>query len=176
MVAVTNGAVIQQASHSRIRLNLGRKLPAGTTGPIKFALDPEIEGGGVMPTLFDVPTLVARQSFVKLLQANGVDNLELMEASIENRVTGEVITDYLYVNVIGLVAAASVEHSETRELGENVRLIDNPVLVGPSVAAPFRLFRLAEDPLRIIIDDRLAETIRAARFDDIYLKELTAVK
>jgi hypothetical protein len=171
-----DGAVVQQASHSRVRLNSGRALPAGTAPPFLFRLDPEIEGGGVMPTLFDIPTLVAKRAFIDLLQANGVDNLEVVEASIQNPLTGETITDYSYVNIIGLVEAASLEHSATRELGENVRLVDNPVLVSKAWVAPFRLFRLAEDPRRIIIDDGLAEAIRAAQFGDIYLKELSAVE
>lgn len=171
-----NGAVVQQASHSRVRLNTGQRLPAGVVPPFLFRLDAEIEGGGVMPTLFDIPTLIAKRAFIDLLQANGVDNLEVVAASIQNPLTGETITDYSYVNILGLVTAASLEHSETSELGENVRLVDNPVLVSSSWVAPFRLFRLAEDPRRIIIDDGLAEVIRAAPFGDIYLKELSAVQ
>jgi len=171
-----DGAVVQQASHSRVRLNSGQPLPAGTVPPFVFRLDAEIEGGGVMPTLFDIPTLIARRVFIELLQANGVDNLEVVEAAIRNPLTGDTITDYAYVNIIGLVAAASLEHSETSELGEDVRLVDNPVLVSASSVAPFRLFRLAEDPRRIIIDNRLADAIRASQFDDIYLKELGAIE
>lgn len=167
-----DGAFLEQVSHEDLELNSGQRLPADVSGPIEFAVDPEIDGGGVMPTLFDIPTLVARNAFVELLRANGVDNIEVLPARIENPATGSTIPGYSYVNIVGVVQALSLEESEISELGDDVRLVDKPVLVGRDLGQVPRLFRLAEDTLRIVIDDSLADAIRASNLEDVYLENV----
>jgi hypothetical protein len=167
-----DGAFIEQVSHEDLELNSGERLPDSFSGPVAFALDMEIEGGGTMPTLFDIPTFVAKNAFVELLRANGVDNIEVIPAEIANPETGQILTGYSYINVVGLIDALDLDRSDSQELGEDVRLIDRPVLRPGRGGQLPRLFRLAEDTLRLIVDDDVAEAIRVASFDDVYLEEL----
>lgn len=170
-----NGAFLEQLSHWDLELNSGQLLPTDAEGPIEFALDPEIEGGGEMPTLFDIPTLVVRNEFVQLLRDCGVDNIEVRPTKIDNVATDEIISGYSYVNVIGIVGGLVPELSDVRDLGENVTLVDSPVLRSSALTGGLKIARLADDTLRVLISDDLAAAIARSGAADVYLQEVRVV-
>src|SRR5215471_129455 len=151
-----DGALLDQTSHWDISFNAGEPLPADLALPITFSIDTDSEGR-VMPTLFAVPTLIARESFVELLRSVGVSNFDAYPARITNPESSELISDYRVVNILGLVAAANLARSESFELGPGLRVIDRIVLKGTRM--PEQMFRLAEDPMQIIVSDRVAQAI-----------------
>src|SRR3712207_5808238 len=79
---------------------------------------------------------VMSKRLVETLQGAGVDNLQTFPAEITNGATGEVIGDYVVVNIVGMVSAANtaasvatpvadVQHfqrrSEERRVGKECR-------------------------------------------------------
>lgn len=162
------GALIKQVSHWDDDLNSGAKLPATFETPVVFKLDVSSPGRR-MPTLFMVPAFVTTQRFLDVLIAAGVDNVDAYPVVIRNPTTGEELTDYVFLNVVGRVACADLEASDSRELGPGVQLIDDLVVFAEKLP-PLPLFRLAEDELKVVVSDAVHDRIRAAGFDDVYLK------
>jgi hypothetical protein len=75
------------------------------------------------------------------------------------------------LNIVGRIACADLAAGPGVELGPGIRVIDEPVLRKQALRDAM-IFRLAEDPIQIIVSDALAGRIRAAGYQDIYLEEL----
>jgi hypothetical protein len=152
--------------------NFFRAKPFGPAFPVPvlFKIDTDSEGRR-MPTLFTTPALVARRAFYDLLVAAGVDNVESYPAHIANPESDETFEDYRLLNIVGRVACADLAASNAAELGPGIRVIDEPVLRKQALQDAL-IFRLAEDPVQIVVSDALAARIRAAGYDDVYLEKL----
>jgi hypothetical protein len=163
-----DGALIDQASHWDTNFISGRKFPADFPVPVTFDLDVDSEGRR-MPTLFTVPAFVARRTFADVLKTAGVDNIDIYPAVISNSETGERIGDYVLINIVGTAACADLGASQTIELGEDLRMIDRPVLRQESLPDA-HMFRLAEDPLQIIVSDAVVERVRGLGLQDVHFE------
>ena len=160
------GALIDQISHWDDNLFSGSKLPPDFETPVAFEIDLDTEGRR-MPTLFMTPAFVTRRAFHDALLAAGVNNVDAYPAVIQNTETGEEFTDYLFLNVVGRVRCADMAASEYKAIGPGINLIDR-VVVEESKLPSVHIFRLDEDPLKVVISDRLYERLGDAGFDDIY--------
>jgi len=168
-----DGALLDLRSHWDTNFIGGRPFAPDFPTPVQFAIDTDSEGRR-MPTLFTTPALLAVKPFADLLAAAGVDNVDVYPATILNPETGETIDDYVVLNIVGAIACADLEASSGVELAPGIRVLDEPVL-RQSVVREARIFRLAEDPVQIVVADALADRIRAAGFDDVYLEPLAAM-
>jgi hypothetical protein len=166
-----DGALVDRTSHHDVNFISGRRFPPDFPAPVTFDIDTDEEGRR-LPTLFTVPVFLARREFLALLNDAGVDNVDAYPAVIRDPDTGRLIRDYLALNVVGLVASADLAASEYAELGPGLLAIDRVVL-DPKRTPDALMYRLAEDPLQIIVADSIAERVRAAGFDDVYLNPLT---
>ena len=163
-----HGALIKKVSHWDVNLNKGVKLPADFETPVTFKVDQSTEGRE-MPTLFMVPTFVARRKFFDALVAAGVDNVDAYPAVIRDESAGKEWKDHLFLNVVGVVSCADLAASESHELGPDIRIVDRIVMERGKVPKA-HIFRLAEDKLRVVISDRVHERLRDAGFDDVYFQ------
>jgi hypothetical protein len=108
---------------------------------------------------------------VDVLQGCGVDNLQIFPAVISREETGETISHYCVVNVLGLVAAADMGKSKARPLA-NVKFFEK-LAVDPTRARGLLMFRLAESLTDIIVADNVARAIKAGEFTDVTLEPVS---
>lgn len=165
-----DGALVDLGSHSLVNFASGVKLDPGFKEPVEFEVDLDLEGRR-MPTFFTVPAFLAKRAFYEHLQAGGADNVDAYRALIQNGETGERWEDYVVLNIVGLVSCADMAASEYAELGPGINVIDE-IVVDPARVTGLQIWRLAEDPLQILISERLYEHLRAAGYDDVYFEKL----
>jgi hypothetical protein len=94
---------------------------------------------------------------------NGVDNIDSYPIVITNRVTGEEITGYSAINIIGLVRAADVTRTVFSPDNPS-RLIDadiDALTIDPSRASGLLLFRLAEAVTGVVVHGKIKDAIEA---------------
>ncbi|MCH9687512.1 MAG: hypothetical protein K0V04_39120 [Deltaproteobacteria bacterium] len=164
-----DGALVNLTSHWEESFVSGRLLSTKFSPPVLFDLD--AEDGRVMPTFFVSPALLVRRSFAEALRNAGVDNIDTYEAIIRDPENEVTITDYQVLNIVGLVSCADMEESKVESLGEGINVIDT-VVIDSTRVADVSLFRLAEDPINIVISDELHDQIVRMGYDDIYFEQL----
>jgi hypothetical protein len=120
----------------------GRKLAFAVPDPLIYTLEP---GQGDLLPMYTEGEPIMRQDMIDALEAGGVDNLELYRAIVRDPVTGQEWHDYRAFNVLGLVSAAV----ETPGLG-----------IVESRTMGLSLFRLAEAPSLIVVDERVMEEVQ----------------
>jgi Immunity protein family (Imm11) len=133
---------------------LGRTLAAPVPQPLLYRLNPERLGN--LRAMYDsVRYPIMRDDLIAALQAVGVDNLQLFDAVLVDPSTGAEHRNYKAFNIIGLVAATDFGKSVLAGTSES-RVIDvefDRLAIDEAKAAPFRLFRLAENASTIIVDE-----------------------
>jgi hypothetical protein len=164
-------ALFDQRSHWDVDFFSGTKLPQDFRPPVQFSLDLDSEGRH-MPTFFTTPAFVARKSFYELLAKSGVDNIDPVAATIINDETGELVEDYYLLNILGRYSCADLQANPGIELGPGIRVLDEPIL-SRAAKNDALIFRLAEDPIQIIVADKIALVIRAANLEDVYLSPVS---
>lgn len=125
------------------------------------------------PPLLDFisrPCLMSK-ALVRTLEEAGVDNLQKFDAPLTNRASGDVINDFLVVNVIGLVEAADAGGSESLPLGAGE--VFTKLVVDPEKAQGLLMFRLAESQIDVIVHERVANAIRQGGFRGVTLTPVT---
>lgn len=162
--------MIDLRSHWDYDLNSGRPVGPGFHGPVSFEIDLDSPGRD-MPTIFTTPGFVARKRFVADLKGSGVDSVDVYPVVIADRETGQVYTDYEFVNIVGLVSCADMAQSECMALGPGINVIDKLVLDAQRTA-DLLMFRLAEDPLQIVVAQRVVDYLLARGYTDLYLEHL----
>jgi hypothetical protein len=132
----------------------GRPITESVSEPLVYIVDAE-QPGNIPAMLDDMAQPLMRDDLVNALQAVGVDNLQLFAAVVEDPTTGIKHTNYKAFNVLGMVAAADMSRS-VRMATSDSTLIDvdfESLAIDEKKAAPFRLFRLAENVSTIIVDE-----------------------
>jgi hypothetical protein len=172
-LAVAN-VYLTQESDEYLSLISGRPLEPAPKTPLRFAMevDDDEDGNPVAPALpaFISEGCLMRDDLLAAIDGAGASNLERFPAVILSPDTGEEISSYRVVNILGLVACASVEESRTEPLADGYffhELVLDPAKVGDRL-----LFRLAESPSEIIVHEQLAEAIRAGGFPGVTLTPL----
>jgi hypothetical protein len=105
-----------------------------------------------------------------VLTAAGVDNIDYFPARLELPGTGSHWDDYFLVNILGLIRAvagpAGAHPSGRRSLAGML----THFTIDEQRAAGVPLFRLAESPDLIVIDEPVKAKIEAANLDGIYIQ------
>ena len=168
-----DGATIDQVSHWDLPLLSGRPIDGVVSKPIEFEIDLDNDGRR-MPTFFTTPAFVATDAFCRDLHAAGVDNTQVYPAVIRNTDTGETFEDYRVLNIVGLIACVDMEASEVSQLGPGLSFLQEIVLREDVVPGSVRVFRLAEDPTKIIVANQVLDTLKRKGYEDIYSEPLTS--
>ncbi|MFH1175747.1 MAG: DUF1629 domain-containing protein [bacterium] len=122
--------------------------------PLTYTLDPD-RPGNLVAMYEGMKYPIMRDDLIEALQAVGVNNLQLFEAIIRDPVTGREYSNYKAFNIVGVVSAADMEKSVLMGTSDS-KMIDadfDSLVIDEKRAAPFRLFRLAENVSAIIVDD-----------------------
>lgn len=136
--------------------------------PFTLHLDDDEE-----PSFIDIypgKTLMSKR-FVEILQAAGVDNLQIFPAEIVNERTGDIYRDFFVFNVVGLASCADDAASKSYPLAD-VKFYDQ-LKIDPSRTQGLKMFRLAESRMDIIVSEDVAKHIMDADLKGIVLEPVT---
>jgi hypothetical protein len=106
----------------------------------------------------------------KTLVAAGVDNVDYFPARLVHPVSGNRSDDYALVNVLGLVEAVDKSKSTMTGIGGRLPPTLKQFTIDQKRAGDLRLFRLAESPRLIVIDESVKTTIEAAALDGVFIQ------
>ena len=154
-------------SPARIAWDQGSRVPQ-TAEPLTFHLnkfDPSSSNQtSQIPYFFGRLNPLMRVDFFTALQACGIDNLDSCPARLHDR-DGSVIPEmYVAVMVVGLISAVDLEQSQVvlgGFAGGRVKRFER-LVIDPSRTRGARMFRLAEDPTHVWVDDDLVDQLQAA--------------
>ena len=168
-----DSVLLNQVSHLDQDLGLGRKLPPTFTVPVEFEVDLTSEGRR-MSSLFVIPAFLVHKKVYEALLTAGIDNVDPYPAVIRSEDTGQQWDDYLFLNVVGLIACADLPNSDYAELGPGINVIDRVAIRADQVPSA-DIFRLVEDHLTIVVSDRVHDQLIAAGFNDIHFEPVVIV-
>lgn len=124
----------------------------------------DFPSGYSLPHFLSEETTLMSNQMVQFLKKAGVDNFQTFPVVLQNPETGESWSNYVALNIVGLVEAADLENSEYDTLAEGDK--DNPPLLAFESISLLReklndllLFRMVESPDTIIIHRKLKELL-----------------
>jgi hypothetical protein len=137
------------------------------------------------PHFMSAGALIVSELFTNILKNSGVANFQFFPVVLINPETKKTRDGYGILNVLTMIQAACLESSsydtlmEGNESGSIPPLLafDNLVLDSTKLGKE-RMFRLAEDPTMLIIDQSLREAIKKNSPDGgwgVMLEELTVI-
>jgi hypothetical protein len=174
---------VRSVSHRAITLTSGQPLDTVSDLPFKFEMevtesydqfDPDFEGepeqGTPEPRVYAYYRNVSlmHHSMVDALRGAGVDNIQSFPAVITLHDPPTEFRDHMVVNVIGVVSCANLSASESEPLGELNYFLN--LVIDPARTKGLRLFRLAEYPPEILVDEQVASVLRKGQFEGLTLE------
>lgn len=106
-------------------------------------------------------------TLAQALQAAGVDNFQVFPAKLVNTETGQTWDNFFAFNVIGLIKAAHLDHSDFDELMEAGDDDEVPALLAfrevtldkDKVPANCLMFRMVENPGNLIVREHVVDVL-----------------
>jgi hypothetical protein len=139
----------------------GAVISQPLASPLTFRVDTTSKTPPPDYTRFKAPVMSKR--LLEKLSALGIDNLQTFPARLENPQTGEAWDGYHAVNVVGLVSCLAVAESKaTPGLPPLYDFDLSDLTVDDARSGGALMFRLAESPSVILIDERLGDEILGA--------------
>jgi len=141
----------------------GTRFEDPSASPLVMEWDPDTEDGERLAFYEGDPLLMTKE-LVVALQETGVDNLDTYETVIRSPSGKEDCHDYLAVNIIGAIAVADMEQSETIDIhGTGTTMIDvdfESLVIDEEKAAGHLFFRLAECVSAVIVGEPVVEHLK----------------
>jgi hypothetical protein len=133
-----------------------KKIPV----PIEVELNPEF-GSELLDAYHEfIPVWSTR--LIEALQKAGVDNLDLYDAIIRDPRSGLETSEYSAVNIIGCVDCSDMDQSEYDPRSERFAREFTKLVIDPEKTEGLKLFRLAERPTLVIINDDVKQVLDAS--------------
>lgn len=120
---------------------------------------------------FDSGTNLMSKRLISVIQGCGVDNLQTFQVELVDESTGSETDDFCVVNVVGLVACANVESSESSPLGGGYYF--HNLVIDKEKTRGLLIFRLAESLIDILVDEKVAQEIKKHDFRGVTLTAIT---
>lgn len=136
----------------------GRLITQSLDLPIVYTTNGK--SGDEVRDFLDTSYPLMSKRFVELLQAGGVDNLQLFPAVIKSEVDGSVWENYYAVNVLGLIACADMDNSDYDEIMPGHYRF-RELAIHAEKANDALLFRLQEDATIMVIQKSVGQFIRS---------------
>jgi hypothetical protein len=127
----------------------GRKLTFEVPVPLIYTLEP---GSGLPSPMYEGREPLIRQDLLDALLQAGVDNLDVYRATVRDPVAAREWDNYWAFNVLGMVAAG---------VGDAALAIDESKTKG------LLLFRLAEVPSVIVVDEIVRQEVQRRAIPDM---------
>ncbi len=139
--------------------------------PLVLELDPSY--GSDFPDFFDTTVPVMSNRLLALLRGLAIDNIDAFPVQLHHPGTGELVTGWQAVNVIGNVDAADLSQSEYR------LVLGDPHFTGRIVIDAARtgglpLFRLENGPGFLVCTVSVAQAVKAAGLKAVLLQPTEA--
>lgn len=167
---------ISKSSHRnrKYALNRGRVLSVDPDPPFLFDVECENElepGQPIEIPAYDSAGPIFDRRLIEVIQKAGVDNLEVFPAVLKIEATGEELRDsHLAVNIIGLVSCADMDESEAEPIAGSHFFLK--LKIDPEQTRDLLMFRVAEQPLEIVVHEKVAQAIKDGNFLGIVLEEV----
>lgn len=116
---------------------------------------------------------IMSKRLVTTLQSSGVDNLQIFPAEIKHNITGEVIHDFVVVNVIGMVSCADLSKSDATPLAD-VNYF-HKLAIDANKTRGALMFRLAESRIDVIVAEQVAKNIEKGEFHNLILEPIEEI-
>ena len=173
--AVSGNVYIERAFTQWASFITGQPLTDGLPLPVPFRLDVDLDEDGrpMAPRLdayFPEESLM-HKSLVEVIRGAGVDNIQTFPAVLTDSRSGQRTSDYLVINVVGLVSCANLERSEAEPLADVYYF--HELVIDPGRVGALLMFRLAESQMETIVHERVAEAIRHGQFTGVVLEPLS---
>lgn len=131
----------------------GRLIEQTLDLPILYTTN--AKSGDEIRDFLDTSYPLMSKRFVELLQAGGVDNLQLFPAIIKSEIDGSIWENYYVVNILSLKACADMDHSDYDEImSGHYRFRE--LAIHAEKANHTLLFRLQEDATVMILQKMLS--------------------
>jgi hypothetical protein len=139
----------------------GQRAEGVVPTPVRCVLDAE-RGGPDMPDLFlsQIPLFSTR--LLECLRQAGVDNLEVYDAELLDPRSQRVNRSYKAVNIVGKVQCVNLAESEFDPRSQYPMLEFRRIVLDEAKIGELRLFRLAENPLFILMDEGVKSALADA--------------
>ena len=133
--------------------------------PMQYQLDEGYPDGIVKMLYGNKAYPVMHQNLAKVLEAAGVNNLELFPAEILNPDTKVVYTDYLAFNIVGILSAMDVEKSVAMD--KYLEIGFESVFFKKETQSSLQVFRLAENCSAICVSESIKKAVEEAAIEGI---------
>jgi hypothetical protein len=137
---------------------MGVRYDGSVPEPITCRLNPRRGRKMCDAFLTDIPMFSTR--LLAAIRATGVDNIDTYDARILG-LDGEVFDSYKAFNIIGAIKCANLAASEYESYPPMPFLEFSRLVVDPGRSRDMDLFRLGEDPVVILISQRVQAAIAA---------------
>jgi hypothetical protein len=153
----------------------GRKFSKPPQLPIKAVIRPDNESGKLLA--YHNPVNLMSDALADIIVGVGVDNLDLYEAVIADERGNVLRRGYKAFNLIGLIRAADLQGTVFLP-GNESRMIDasfEELKLDPNKTRGALMFRLAENVSLVVVHERVARVIEAAKLDGVRLLKIADV-
>jgi len=138
------------------------------TAPLVATLDPV---GSVPPaSMYEGLVPLWSGALLAAVREAGADNLQVSAAVLVESASGRQWKDYWAVNVLGLVGAVDLAGSGmATDAATRGDLEPGSWRIDPKRAAHFRIFRLAESPDLVVVDEAVRRAVVRVALPDVEL-------
>lgn len=142
---------------------LGRPVDQNQLPPLVFEHDFPLNEP--IPHYLTGGTVLVSKRLINLLGRIGINNYQVFQALLINPETGDQRKDYYLFNVLGLMEVARLKtsgqgkHRSGIPEADNLIAFNDPALKGKTVYDA-DLFRLAEDPVSIMVSERIVNSMK----------------
>lgn len=134
--------------------NMGDIIRKELPDPIE--IDVNTDEGEAMVTMFHSGILIMTKGMVETLNNAGVNNLQVYNVVLYDRSKNISYNDYLAVNIVGKIACADMDKSNTTIHGEPIIDVDfDGIVIDESKIFGMLMFRIAECVSGIVVHDKV---------------------
>lgn len=151
----------------------GARIMTPVPTPLEFTLKPlnvhAADHAPYMPSTLATRVPLFRDDLLDELRQIGIENLDVYDAVITDPDSGQRVTRYKAVNILGTIAAADMQKSVATVHG-GPALIDvefDRLEVDPAKAHGALMFRLAEALGTVLVHQRVRDRLLRRGFDDL---------
>jgi hypothetical protein len=113
------------------------------------------------------PKVSAWESGSDVMQAAGVNNLQLFPTEVRREGTDELVPGFVTVNIVGRIACAVMSKSKAEPLADAKYF--HELTINPNKIRDLMIFRLHESPMLVLVHEKIAKAIEEGQFDGIVL-------
>ncbi|MDH5546768.1 MAG: hypothetical protein OEZ43_14340 [Gammaproteobacteria bacterium] len=148
---------------------MGILLPDSLGKPIECWLHEK--RGDVLRDIFLVDIPLFSKKLIDILESEGVDNLQKYPAVLHGK-NGELFENYFAVNIVGTVLCADLGKSTYLPDSDPPLMEFSNLVIDSSLVHSQQLFRLGENTLYIIVNQKLGDRLSGESLVGVFLNQI----